>query len=523
MTTSRHARTEIVSAIEPLKAVTPLAPCPTGLVRIARTSSITLLVVFGLSCTTTLYKRPWIQVETPHFRIASTIGEHETVALVKQLELFRTVVQSITNITAVDSAVPTKFFIFERKYDFKHFMKRDNVVGYFQSGMRANYIMMREDRVADEAAVIRHEYVHFLMNNATQTLFPKWYSEGFAEFLSTVTIHKDGKHVIIGAFPSDRRRGFRWGSPAPFEEIISARPGSKINGNMFYEQSWALVHWIQLGRGPDHSPDQEMARYLELILAGHPNVEAFEEAFGVEIEDVGIQLSIYLNGNYEAVAVPLDFFKHQAIEPSVTTMTQEEVSVALGQLALVRDNARLARDLFESAIAINPANPRAHAGLGDALTLRGDWGQAESHFVRAIELDPQDAECELDYAKYLHRMALRDDIEIKNPQLLSEARRHYVRSYKLDAGIPETYAMYGKSFLISGEDSARGIETLEHAYSLLPANREILYLLAKAYVMSDRKDDARPLVERIVASMHEGDRAVGVDELMAELAQVTDF
>ena len=41
--------------------------------------------------------------------------------------------------------------------------------------------------------------------------------------------------------------------------------------------------------------------------------------------------------------------------------------------------------------------------------------------------------------------------------LLKQARQHYVRSYRLDLGIPETYAMYGKSFLAPGEDPARGL------------------------------------------------------------------
>ena len=106
--------------------------------------------------------------------------------------------------------------------------------------------------------------------------------------------------------------------------------------------------------------------------------------------------------------------------------------------------------------------------------------------------------------------------------MLKQARQHYVRSYKLDPGIPETYAMYGSSFLAPGEDPARGLETLEHAYSLLPSNTEILWLLAQAYVQLGREDDARPLAERIVATTHAGDRAEAVDEMLAELAETDE-
>jgi thioredoxin-like negative regulator of GroEL len=97
-----------------------------------------------------------------------------------------------------------------------------------------------------------------------------------------------------------------------------------------------------------------------------------------------------------------------------------------------------------------------------------------------------------------------------------------VRSYRLDPGIPETYAMYGKSFLAPGEDPARSLETLEHAHALLPSNTDILWLFAQAYVKLGRVDDARPLAERIVAWSHSGDRPAAVGELLDELAETDE-
>jgi tetratricopeptide (TPR) repeat protein len=353
-------------------------------------------------------------------------------------------------------------------------------------------------------------------------LYPPWYKEGFAEFLSTVTVHEDGQHVVIGAFPTDRKQGFRLGEPAPYEEIISARVGSSIHGTMFYEQSWSLVHWIQLGRGSGHSPAGEMNRYLEWVEAGHSDAEAFEEAFGISMKELRRQLITYLNGNYHAVAVPLATFGHKSVAPRVTAMAQDEISVDLGQLALVRHNDPLAQNLFTAALSSNPLNARAHAGLGDALAARELWEEAEPHYLRALEIDAENADIELDYAEYLHDKALRNDAEAERKALLRDARKHYVRSYRLDSGIPETYAMYGKSFLAPGEDPTRSVEMLEHAHSLLPANPIILRLLAKAYVVTGREDEARPLVERIVANSHEDDRVAKVDEILASIAESND-
>jgi Flp pilus assembly protein TadD len=489
-----------------------------------RAGWLTLFATTVLACTTpeTVHERPWIEIETPNFRIASTLGAEETVELATHLELFRTVVQTVTSVPTVDSVIPTKIFVFDRNYDFQRFARNSRVAGYFIEGMRANHVAMTAGTKLDEVRILRHEYVHFLMHNATRSIYPPWYSEGFAEFLSTVTLNEDGSHVIIGAFPMDRTLGFRYGKRVSWENLISTRPDSTFRGTMFYEQSWALVHWLQLGRGSDHVASEEMRRYLELLAAGYSDGEAFEEAFGISIRQVHWQLATYLRGNYEAVAVPLSAFDHRSVEPRVIAMAPDAIGVDLGEHALALGDGNTAQDLFENALAANPTNARAQAGLGAALTLRGRWDEAEPHLLRALALDPEDAENELDYAIHLHIKALEDEMEPQRAALLKQARRHYVRSYRLGPGIPETYAMYGKSFLAPREDPARGLETLEHAYSLLPSNTDILRLLAQAYVRLGRENDARPLVERVVARSHSGDRAKAVDELLAELAETDE-
>jgi tetratricopeptide (TPR) repeat protein len=487
-------------------------------------SRFVLLGIAALACTTveSVPERPWIEVETPNFRIASTLPPEEAIELANDLELFRTVAQTVTNLPTVDSVIPTRIFVFEHGSDFELFTAGRRLAGYFMERMRANYLVMRKTREIDESRVIRHEYVHFLMNNATQILYPLWYSEGFAEFLSTVTLHEDGRHAIIGAFPVDRQRAFDYGIPASYERIISMRPGTPFRGTMFYEQSWALVHWLQLGRGREHLASQEMGRYLELVNAGYSDADAFEQAFGIDIEDVRKEIDYYLRGHYKAVAVPLSAFDYQRVEPRVNAMPPDAIAVALGELMLARDAEKPARGLFDKALVANASNARAHAGLGRALALREDWEGAEPHLHRALALDPEDAENELDYGICLHSKALADGMEEQRAALLKQARQHYVRSYRLDPGIPETYAMYGSSFLAPGEDPTRGLETLEHAYSLLPSNTEILWLLARAYVKLGREDDARPLAERIVATTHAGDRAEAVDEMLAELAETDE-
>jgi thioredoxin-like negative regulator of GroEL len=59
--------------------------------------------------------------------------------------------------------------------------------------------------------------------------------------------------------------------------------------------------------------------------------------------------------------------------------------------------------------------------------------------------------------------------------------------------------MNGASYLFPGEDLGKGVTSLEAAYAMLPADEDIVMLLAKAYTAAGRKADAAPLLRTIIA------------------------
>jgi hypothetical protein len=198
---------------------------------------------------------------------------------------------------------------------------------------------------------------------------------------------------------------------------------------MFYEQSQAPVHWLLLGRASGHSRE-ELTLYLDLISDGASDVDAFEKAFGVAPKEADELVVDYLNGSHHAVPIPLSSFDHQSPEVRVDVKSRDRISLALGQLAVALEDGEQAEGLFEAAIAANHDNVRAHSGLGAALGLQGQVDSAQPHLLRALELDPGDAENELGYAEFLHQKALLQDSDEERRGLLQRARRHYVRSYK---------------------------------------------------------------------------------------------
>ena len=466
-----------------------------------------------------IQKRTWIEVSTPNFQIMSTMSRKEATKLAIELERFRVVIAKFTNATMSDSPIPTQIFAFKRAADFQHFTRSSRVAGWMRSGMRNNMIALADYRGMDSTQIIRHEYIHFVLNNATTIQYPTWYNEGFAEYMGTMEVRKN-QELVIGTAQRSRVQVLNWMPWMPLRRLVAARGlgGFQVNEvEVFYAEAWALVHYLHQGREGNHNVSDEMDRYIKLVEIGKSDEEAFAEAFGMDMAEADRDLKSYLASNIKAMVFDLSVLGFDPPEPRVRLMNTHEVSAELGQIALTLGHSSDAQVYFETAIAGDPSNARAHAGLGDALKFQEHWEEAEPHFQRAVELGPGDALNYLDLAEYFHDKARQDAFEGERKALLKAARRNYVKSQKLDPKLPETYAMYGSTYFEAGEDHARAIKTIEHANNLLPSNTDILLMLARAYALNERDDEAREILGRYVAWSHSKDREIKASEILGDL------
>jgi tetratricopeptide (TPR) repeat protein len=350
--------------------------------------------------------------------------------------------------------------------------------------MRSNLVALAPNRGMSTSEIVLHEYVHFVMHNATTVQYPTWYSEGFAEYLGATTVHED-EFLILGALPKGRGEAFGWVKWLPLTRIVSA----------------------------------ELDHYMDLVESGSDQEDAFEAAFGISLAKADKALQIYLKRGLQVRAIPISVLKFEPPETMIKELSQAAINVQLGELALSLSDGKQAQSYYEAAVAADPTDSRAQAGLGDAHKFQERWTKAEPYFRKSIELAPDDAFNQLDFAEFLHDKALLDENRGLRTELLNEARRHYVKSQKLDPSIPETYALFGSTFIGYGQDPSRGIETIELANRMLPSNTDILDRLATAYLALDREDDARGIVERRVAWSHAEDREQQVEAILAAMAR----
>ncbi len=471
-----------------------------------------LWLVLGCA-STTIHERTWVEARTPHFTIWSCQDEDETLELARNLELFRSVVAFASGQELPTSPVPTHVYAFDTPYTYRPFAVR-GAGGHFEQSLRENTIVLAGESTTryDTVHIIQHEYVHYLLGNHGDFVYPAWYHEGFAEFLGSVQTRDD--HVEIGGVPEGRVPTLRgW---TPLEKLMGARYGDRISVMALYGQSWALVHYLIFGRDSGREMNRELTRYLRSLERGASVDEAVQQGFGVSVRELDDELRDYVRKRqYKVVRVPREDFKSGAA-PELRVLGSGEVAFALGRLSLKRRRHDQARAYFRKAVVLEPNDGRARAGIGDAYAAEGRFDEAAREYALALEIAPDDAWVQLGQGNLLNQRARQTTDGGERSHLVGEARRHYVRSWKLDDSIPETYARYGTTYLLDGQETAKGLQTLEHAYRLLPSSMEVRIDLAEMKLRLGDRGGAQRLALSAAASVHEPEVRERIETLLAE-------
>jgi tetratricopeptide (TPR) repeat protein len=455
---------------------------------------LVLLSAAGPAAAGDLWERRWVEVRTPHFVFASAVEEDETITLACELETFRRAVERVTNLAPMDVRTPTHVYVLPNRRT--HFGLTRATWSYLLATLRANYAVTAPMRWADLATALRHDYVHFLMRSRARLGYPSWYEEGLADVLSTLRTY-DGV-LEYGRVEPMRRRSlaYPWLS---FADILRVRDANHLEGRaatLFYAQSWLLVHYLSLGR-PESDVGAGLQRYLALSDAGTPASEAFAQAFGLTVHQLGGRLRSHVRRlPFYTVLFSEPFTPEQA---QVRPIPPDEMAARLGTLALVRGETERAARYADAALALNAANASALGVRAGVYEAEGRFAEAEPLRRRAAALEPDAALPALDLGAHLLERAKRAS-DGEAAALLDEAREHLARSHQLDPDDAEALARTGASYLTERgpRDPARAVAALEAAHERLPSHPALQLMLAQAYLAAGQPERASPLLDALL-------------------------
>lgn len=453
----------------------------------------------------------WYKVKTSNFTLIGNTDKEQIKKVGIKLEQFRESLRRLVPHLRNDSPISTTVIVFKDNQSFHPYKPLNDkgqitewVSGYFQSGLDINYIAIAFGRKDEDSyQTIFHEYTHYLIDyNLRRSNIPPWYGEGLAEFYDKFTVEKD-RVVKIGGRNDEHIKILKANGLIPLDKFFQTdyktlRLYNKFRANLFYAQSWALMHYFI--RADQGRRKTQIELFLKLIMQKQKPAEAFKQAFDMNYEDLERKLSQHIKtGNLNAVATDFNDKLTNGMKVSQTSITLSEVEANLGDLLYQRARFSQAEDHLKKALQINPDQSFANSTLGLVRLKQKRFAEAEKYMKRAIKFVEQDYLIFFRYAFFLSRetVSINNYISSYTDERTRKMKAALNKSISLNPVFPESYNLLGFINLVRNENIDEGITHFKKALEISPGKQNYLLNIAELYLRQQEFEKAKIIAENI--------------------------
>jgi len=338
----------------------------------------------------------WVELRSAHFELFTETGEANGRELLHYFEQVRSFFQQAFGLNGRGRVVRIVCFRSPREFQFYQSSKIADAA--FHPGARHDYILIKSSAAGLYPMAV-HEYTHLVLR-ATNHDIPVWLDEGLAEVYSNLEPHNS--FVIVGRVIPARAEALAEGRWIDLRTLVSASRASEVykkqaDAEMFYAESWALVHMLALDN--NYSP---RLKSLMDALQHSGSVEAFQQTYGKPIAQVEADLRVYLDNSRLNAAVFQVRLPQTDPEPKVTQKAGLEARLALAEMLLdYPGRTGEAHAAFTALLHDYPQRAEAEQGMGEFLAHERLDREATAHFARAENLGDSDAGMYLEYGRLL--------------------------------------------------------------------------------------------------------------------------
>ena len=343
--------------------------------------------------------------------------------------------------------------------------------------------------------VLFHEYTHYFSRQHAPAAYPFWYSEGFAELFATIHFTDDG--FTLGQPPRYRNVVLRELS-FDVEDILDLETeDGKTRGldvARQYAYGWMFTSYLSF----EPSRQGQLAKYLRLVTAGVPNLEAGRQAFG-DFKTLQKDLEKFRRGRVRTLSVNFP----TGSEPDLEIRQLSEAEAAAMPLHIrstagvrEKDAERLAADGRE-LLASYPNSPEVIDAAMEAEFDAENFGRADDLANRLQAVDSDSIRARI----FLARVALEEAKE--DPSKIAEARLHLVEANRIDPERPDVLAEYFNTFVYAGETIPEAAKIgLERAFKLAPFDVGVRRSLAYLLLLENREREADIILGPVINLPH---------------------
>jgi len=464
-----------------------------------------------------LVQRQWCALGTGQFDLISDLPPDEAHSLLQQLDRFDQITSQLLYPKAAPERPKLKVIVFREQRDFARVFDSPGFAGFMSSSIHDNLLTVGPDNAGEHLLEnLLHEYVHHILRNDPEGVWPLWYEEGLASFLATLKV--DGDAVLLGATTKHQperlhgRGGWREVRVRLLEAPTSLKApnGASLRGLLataslqdgqvathdFYQQSWLLVHLLKLGHMTGFEDRRtHLADFLSRVRQGEPVAQAFSAAIGENLTEVARDLQRYQERRrFPSLRVPITPVTLSAVERR-ECLEPGEVAYELG-MASSRINPDFARDAFDWLLEKSSDDARPYVGYSVIERAEGEFRDAWRSARYAMRLDRANIRAQVEMATALVE-ACREE---ENP----DCRRQWQDAATLYASVlavePEradaAFGLGVAHFLLG--DPEQAIVSLRRAHEKAPWAPRISLFLGEAYRLAGDEEQARLHLARAV-------------------------
>jgi tetratricopeptide (TPR) repeat protein len=338
----------------------------------------------------------WFEVRSPHFVVLTDTNEKQAHRVASQFERMRAVFHLLMPTASDGAGSPVIVLALKDKKAMQALLPEAylakgslDLAGLFLRAPDKNYILVRLDaQGAHPFATVYHEYTHFMMRNASEWI-PLWMNEGLAEFYQNTDIQE--KEVLLGEPNTDDILYLRQNRLLPLITLLKVDRTSPYyheeqKGSVFYAESWALIHYIEISDAQKGT--NRLQNYAELLMKKEDPVVAAQQAFG-DLGQLQNSLNRYISqGQFmmfkmkKVVAVDESSFQVRAIPNTDADAIRADVLV-------YNQRPKDAEALIEAVLRDDPNNAIAHETMGYLKYRERDLQAARKWYGEAVKLNSQ--------------------------------------------------------------------------------------------------------------------------------------
>ncbi|MBB6093856.1 hypothetical protein HNQ60_002737 [Povalibacter uvarum] len=407
----------------------------------ARRRLIAALAVIGGFCQSA-NGADWLRAETDHFVIYSDVGRSATREYLEQLEAFKFLSEMLLGSGEESAARTARFTIYllEDRDDLRVVRPdfHQYVAGVYLhciEGAQA-YAYQPPTALGEQEAGLRvllHEYAHHVMYSRLRGFYPAWYVEGFAEYLSTVSLR--GNVYSIGASQQERllwlesasRVWIGWDvmlDPKRFAEAVKAK---QVDSLQFYAQAWLLAHYML----SDSDRVKGFNQYFESVGRGEDALPAFEAATGMTAAKLDKALRAHMR-RLPGMRVKVPQLPEAAVRIAELPKEQGDylLSASVNRTCPAQEQGK---HILESLRAMKAKHDRETAfriELSRAELLFGDRESARKELELLVKQEPSNFDVLYLLGRSYYEAAQTSDAQ--RADLMTKASREFLIAYRLD-------------------------------------------------------------------------------------------